>query len=165
MYFAYFSFYLLIIGFTLYIYFLNKKYFYKAVFILSTSLYIFYLIFSLIPSAGPQFYFSSPENILPDAFIFDKIIHLIQRVTEQPTGAFPSSHVGISIIILMLSKKNAPQFFKLILPITIALIFSTIYIKAHYVLDVIGGIIIAPIILYLSDFLYQLSCWNTNRIH
>ncbi len=76
MYLGYFSFYLLIIGFALYIYFLNKEYFNKALFILCSSLYIFYLIFSFIPSAGPQFYFTSPESILPDAYIFDKIIPL-----------------------------------------------------------------------------------------
>ena len=45
MYFGYFSFYLLILGFTFYVYFKQKEYFYKAVFLLSSSLYIFYFSF------------------------------------------------------------------------------------------------------------------------
>lgn len=160
MYFAYFSFYVLILGFTIYIFIKRKTYFNQVNFQLIVSAYIFYLIFCFIPSAGPQFYFTYPENELPEAFLFDKIMHFIQRVAEQPTGAFPSSHVGISIIILMLSKKYAPQFYRFSWPVVVILIISTVYIKAHYAVDIIGGVIIAPFILYLSNFLYQLPTWK-----
>lgn len=156
MYFGYFSFYLLILGFVLYFFFKRKEFFLEAIFKLSTSLYIFYLIFSIFPSAGPQFYFSAPQNLLPDAYIFDEIMHFIQKTAEQPTGAFPSSHVGISLIFLILSRKKAPLFYKMALPFVLFLILSTVYIKAHYAIDVLGGLLIAPFVLYLSDFLYQL---------
>ena len=42
----------------------------------------------------------------------------------------------------------------------VILILSTVYIKAHYAVDVIGGLIIAPFILYLSEFLYGISWWE-----
>lgn len=164
MYFAYFSFYLLLFAFILYVYFKKKDFFMEAAFKLSASLYIFYFIFCLLPSAGPQFYFISPDNILPDAFVFDKVMHFIQKTAEEPTGAFPSSHVGISIIILVLSRKKIPMFFNIAWPITVILIFSTVYIKAHYAIDIIGGLLIAPFILYLSDFLYHIPLGiNKNR--
>ncbi len=83
-------------------------------------------------------------------------MHFIQRMAEQPTGAFPSSHVGISVIILMLSKRIAPLFFKITWPLVVLLILSTVYIKAHYAIDTIGGLILAPFVLYFSDFLYHL---------
>lgn len=166
MYIAYFSFYLLILFFSLYVYFKKKDYFIEAVFKLSASLYIFYFIFCLFPSAGPQFYFASPNNILPDAFIFDKVMHFIQKMAEEPTGAFPSSHVGISVIILLMSRKRIPHFFNIALPFVILLIFSTIYIKAHYTIDAIAGLLIAPFILYLSDFLYHIPFGiNKNQIN
>jgi membrane-associated phospholipid phosphatase len=160
MYFGYFSYYLLIIGFILFIFFRNRNYFSEAVFKLSASFFIFYLIFSLIPSAGPQFYFSYPENVLPDAYIFHHVMHFIQQTAEQPTGAFPSSHVGISLIILILAKKNSPQFFSFSWPFVVILILSTVYIKAHYAIDIIGGIIIVPFILYLSHLLFHLPVWK-----
>ena len=160
MYFAYFFFYVLILSFTLYMFFKRRNYFNKVTFQLIFSAYMFYLIFCFIPSAGPQFYFTYPENLLPEAFFFDHIMHFIQRVAEQPTGAFPSSHVGISFIILILSKKIAPEFYSKVWPLTLILIVSTVYIKAHYAIDIIAGLIIAPFILYLSDFLYQLPAWK-----
>jgi membrane-associated phospholipid phosphatase len=163
MYFGYFSFYLFILGFTLYIFIRKKDHFNKTIFQFSASIYIFYFIFCLIPSAGPQFYFSSPENILPDAYVFDKVMHFIQKTAEQPTGAFPSSHVGISMVILILSKRIAPEFLKIAWPFVVLIILSTVYIKAHYAIDTLGGIFIAPSILYLSNKLYILTGWNDSE--
>jgi membrane-associated phospholipid phosphatase len=160
MYFGYFSFYLLLLSFTLYLFIKRRAYFYPAIFKLTASLYLFYLIFCFIPSAGPQFYFPFPENELPDGFLFNQVMHFIQNVAEQPTGAFPSSHVGISIIILILSKKIAPYYFKIAWPFVLILILSTVYIKAHYAIDIIGGLVIAPFILYLSNVLYKLPVWK-----
>lgn len=160
MYFGYFSFYLLIIGFVLISYFKLKDESEVLIYKLAASMFLFYLIFGFFPSAGPQFYFSAPEKNLPVAFIFDKVMHFIQTNAEQPTAAFPSSHVGISIIILLLLRKRSPQFFKIAIPFVFILILSTVYIKAHYAIDVIGGIIIAPIILYLASILYQLPILN-----
>jgi len=163
MYFSYFSFYLLIFSYVLVIYFQRREYFMEGLFNLSASLYIFYLIFCILPSAGPQFYFNAPENILPDAYLFGPLMHFIQDMAEQATGAFPSSHVGISVIILMLSKKSAPLFFKITLPLVILLILSTVYIKAHYAIDILGGLLIAPIVLYLSKFLYHFSYFKSHK--
>ena len=157
MYFGYFSFYVLILGFTLYVFFKKKKLFNETVFLLSGSLYLFYFIFGLLPSEGPQFYFSAPDNILPNAYFFDKIIHFIQETAEQPTGAFPSSHVGVSVIIMIIARQRAPIFFKIAFPFVVILILSTVYIKAHYLIDVIGAIIVAPFFLYLSNILFNFT--------
>lgn len=156
MYFAYFSFYLLILIFTLYVFLKKRDDFKQITFQMSASLYLFYFIFCFFPSAGPQFYFSPPENKLPDAFFFHHIMHFIQQMAEKPTGAFPSSHVGVSVIILMLSKKYAPRFLRITWPLVVLLILSTVYIKAHYLVDVIGGIVLAPFLLYLSNRLFHL---------
>ena len=154
MYIGYFSLYIIIIYFIFAVFFKLKKDADELYFKLAATMLLYYLFFSFFPSKGPQFYFSSPENNLPTAFIFDKIMHLIQKA-EQPTGAFPSSHVGISIVILVLLRKKVPNFFKIALPFVILLTLSTVYIKAHYAIDVAGGVISAVILLYLTSFLYK----------
>lgn len=160
MYFGYFSFYLLIISFVIIAYYKLKEASIELIFKFSAAMLLFYLFFGIIPAAGPQFYFPSPEKDLPVAFVFDKIMHFIQANAEQPTAAFPSSHVGLSIIILLLLRKRVPLFFKIFIPFVIILILSTVYIKAHYAIDVIGGIIIAPIVLYLASVLYKIPFFN-----
>jgi len=157
MFIGYFSFYLLIIGFIIALYVKKDARFTENIFKFTASFFIFYLFFGIFPSEGPQFYFESPDKELPVAYLFDTIMHFIQVHAEQPTAAFPSSHVGLSIIILMLSKKSIPMFYRISLPFVVLLILSTVYIKAHYAVDVIGGIIIAPIIVYLATLLFNLN--------
>ncbi|MFB6343171.1 phosphatase PAP2 family protein [Saccharicrinis sp. FJH62] len=156
MYFGYFSFYILLAGFAIYVFVKKRDSFKRLMFELTFSMYVFYLLFSIIPSEGPQFYFSYPENVVPGGYLFASAVHFIQKMAEQPTGAFPSSHVGISVIILILSRKYIPHFFHVIWPVVIILIFSTVYIKAHYAVDVIGGLILAPLILILSNLIYRI---------
>lgn len=163
MYFGYFTFYLLILFFTINMLLKKKEFFNETIFKLTASLYIFYTIFCFIPSAGPQFYFPFPDNQVPNGFLFHKVMLFIQDTAEHPTGAFPSSHVGVSIIILILSWKYNRVFFKWAWPFVILLILSTVYIKAHYAIDAIAGLLIAPFILYLSDFLYHISIWNQHK--
>lgn len=165
MYFGYFSFYLLILGFVVYVFVKLPKERSELLFKLAAAMLLFYLFFGLLPSAGPQFYFSSPEKDLPTAYIFDKVMHFIQENAEQPTAAFPSSHVGISLIIMSLLRKRANVFFNIALPFVIILIFSTVYIKAHYVVDVIGGFLFAPVILYISTALYCMPLYNKISQH
>lgn len=156
MYFGYFSFYFIILGFIFIMYLKRKSLFIENTYKLAFSLLFFYFIFALFPSAGPQFYFDATERAVPtNGYIFQQIMHAIQDGAEQPTGAFPSSHVGVTIVILLLAKKTLPLFFKICVPLTILLILSTVYIKAHYAVDAIFGLLIAPIILYLADFMYH----------
>lgn len=155
MYFGYFSFYFIIIGFIFAMCFKSKYLFLETTFKVTFSLLFFYFIFAFFPSAGPQFYFDSPASVVPtNGYWFQDIMHAIQAGAEQPTGAFPSSHVGVTVAILLLAKNRVPLFYKICLPLTFILILSTVYIKAHYAVDAIFGILIAPLILYLADFMY-----------
>lgn len=156
MYIGYFSFYFLIGFFVIYLYNKKKDIFLEVSFKLAASMLMYYFIFGFLSSAGPQFYFSTPDSIAPDAFIFDKVIQFIIKNGDLPTGAFPSSHVGISVVILLLSKKYASTYFKFAWPFVVILIPSIVYIKAHYALDAIGGILTAPIILYIASRLYRI---------
>ena len=166
MYFGYFSFYFIILGFVFITYIKRKEFFLESTFKVAFSLLFFYFIFALFPSAGPQFYFDVAERAVPNnGFIFQDMIHAIQAGAEQPTGAFPSSHVGVTIVILLLSKKIMPLFYKICVPITILLILSTVYIKAHYAVDAIAGFLIAPFVLYLSDFMYYYQSKNDKRVY
>ncbi|MDG1039654.1 MAG: phosphatase PAP2 family protein [Polaribacter sp.] len=156
MYFGYFSLFLIIISFVLLMYFKRKKIFSKNIFILSFSFFFFYFLFAIFPSAGPQFFFNEIDSKVPvNGYIFKNIMHIIQASAEQPTGAFPSSHVGISVTILILARKHLTYFFKICLPLVILLILSTVYIKAHYAVDAIFGLFITPIIVYLATIIYN----------
>ena len=155
MHFGYFSYYLMIVGIPLLFYIKSSKEFEKSMFIILTSFCLYYLVFIVFPSIGPQFYFTIDQLSVPDGYIFDKIMHIIVELVETETGAFPSSHVGIVIIFLILIWKHFRNYFKVLILLSIFLILSTVYIKAHYAIDILAGIISGILFFLLSNWIFN----------
>jgi len=156
--FGYFSYFFIILIPLFISYFMKKKFSHEATFIALFSLLSFYLLFIIFPTAGPQFHYPDltfMQNHIPDAYIFRYLVKQIQDFGETTTGAFPSSHVGVTLTMLYVTFKFSRRMFFVILPISILLFFSTVYIRAHYFVDVIGGIIFGVMFIMLANRLYQ----------
>lgn len=154
MHFGYFSFYFMSFGIPLLFYFKARIEFDKTIFILILSFFLYFFIFIIFPSIGPQFYFSAEKITVPDGYFFKYLMDIIIANFETQTGAFPSSHVGISLILLILTRKKFKSIFYVLLPLVTILILSTVYLKAHYAIDILGGMI--------SGILFY---WILNKIH
>lgn len=151
--FGYFSYYILTFGVSFTFFILRSAQVEKVIFIIITSFFIYYLVFLIFPVVGPQYYFRSPLSDAADSGIFSRAVKLVQYYGEYPTGAFPSSHVGMVVIFLYLSFKNISWLFWIIMPLFALILMATVYIKAHYAIDVIAGLLSAPIVYYLANLL------------
>jgi membrane-associated phospholipid phosphatase len=156
MYFGYFAYYLIFAGMFTYLFYVRSSVAERAMFYVLCSFFIFYIIFVFVPVAGPQFYYPHPEGRTPDGYIFGSLMHLLQSMGEKPTGAFPSSHVGMTFIAMMLLYRHGRKYFYITLPVAIVLVASTVYIKAHYLVDVVAAFIVAPLIFILSRWIFGL---------
>lgn len=176
---GYFAYYPLIIGTSAYLYFKDRRYFEYFFFIVLFSFFCYYTLYILFPTAGPQFYFQAigldqaQAGIFPHVgYYFDKHQELLtpasnsgffsqmvqntQQVGERPTAAFPSSHVGISTLIFILILKNRRYiFFSMLFPIYLALVAATVYIQAHYVIDVLAGLVTSVMFYFLGSIVYK----------
>ncbi|MFA5072865.1 MAG: phosphatase PAP2 family protein [Nitrospirota bacterium] len=155
MHFSYFTYYFLPFFLCVYIYKTSPQHFQFALFSIMLSFYLFYIIFIIIPVAGPQFYLPAPYNELPDAYFFRNIMVLVQQTAEGPTAAFPCSHVGIAFLVWWLALKFAPKLMKWFFIFGILIAFSTVYIKAHYVIDVIAGLLVVPLLYWITVHAYS----------
>jgi len=155
LYMGYFSYYLLTFGVSLMFFIFKPVMAEKVIFIVITSLFIHYLVFIVFPVVGPQYYFSVPFSEVVDSGFFSRAVKLVQYYGEHPTAAFPSSHVALVVIFLYISYYNIRWLFWLIVPLFILILLATVYIKAHYAVDVFAGLLSAPIVYYLSVILYR----------
>ena len=146
------------------------------------SFFLFYVIYIFLPVAGPQYYFqavgidaiqaghfpslgtyfSSHTEMLPAPGyaegLFYNLVHAAQA-GERPTAAFPSSHIGISTIVLLLARRHAPRLLPVLIPLWALLCCATVYIQAHYLVDAIAGLLAAPLILWLAKRLLPVGEW------
>ena len=81
--------------------------------------------------------------------------HLVEsahQAGERPTAAFPSSHVGITTILMILAGRTRSRWlFFCLLPLFLLMCFATVYIQAHYAIDVFAGLV--------SGILFFLLFW------
>jgi len=163
----------------MYFYLKNNNTFEPFFFTVLFSFFCYYLIYILFPTAGPQYYYQAigldqvQSGIFPNiGLYFDKhqslftmsnnsgffsqLVQSTQQVGERPTAAFPSSHVGISTTIILLIIKNRQYFLLAFLfPLYVALVTSTVYIQAHYVIDVFAGFTTAFLFVFLGSLAYK----------
>jgi len=156
MFMGYFSYYLMVFGVPLMMYIYNKGKVEWTVFVVIGSFLLYYLIFIILPVAGPQFYFEDVNSKIPDSLFFGKAVAFVQMVGEGHTGAFPSSHVGVALIFLYITFRFLRSLFYFLLPLVAILILATIYIKAHYFVDILAGILTFPVFLWITNRIYKI---------
>ncbi|MGE5356795.1 MAG: phosphatase PAP2 family protein [Deltaproteobacteria bacterium] len=154
MYYGYFSYYFINMLAILLYFFKKKASVHKTVFIVIFSFIIYYIVFIIFPSYGPQFYLPYELRSVPNGFLLQQEIRYLLSNAEVRTGAFPSSHVGLALIFMILIFKISKKVFWVILPVSLILMASTVYIKAHYFIDVIAGLISGFMFYYISYYLY-----------
>ncbi|HRN34934.1 MAG TPA: phosphatase PAP2 family protein [Saprospiraceae bacterium] len=165
MFLGYFSYYLTPLAILILIFFKKIELMEQFGFVLITSFLLYYLVFIFIPAIGPQFYFSYPDNFVEAKGLFGHLVKLIQENGEAPTAAFPSSHVGVALICMIWLWRNAKKYVYYFLPNVFLLILATVYIKAHYLVDVLAGAITAPLVFLLVVKLYdQLKYRSTGSL-
>ena len=138
----------------------------RVIFVIIAAFFIHYVVFDLLPVSGPQFYYyvvgedqiaqgvfpnihdffytSWDGNAMPipgDKGLFQSFVQMAHETGERPTAAFPSSHVGITTVLLLLAWHSRSKWlFYCLLPLGILMFFATFYIKAHYAIDAIAGL-------------------------
>ena len=170
---GYFMYYPMIALVTFYYFFCRYYEAERAAFVMLTSFFIYYLIYIYVPVAGPTFYFDAvgiseiTKGIFPalgDYFnthtnclptpgytdgIFYQLVEDAKNAGERPTAAFPSSHVGVSTICMLLVwHAGNRKMLYVMLPFYIFLCLATVYIQAHYLIDAIAGLISAVVIYF-----------------
>ena len=80
---------------------------------------------------------------------------MAQGAGERPSAAFPSSHIGVTTILVMLAYRAKKWLFAVMFPVYVLLCCATVYIKAHYLVDAIAGLVTGVLVYYLTTWLYK----------
>lgn len=175
---GYASYYPMIAVVILYYFFRRYDEFLHASFVVMASFFLFYVIFVFLPVVGPTFYYQAVgldtimQGVFPnvgnyfnhhteclpspgytDGFFY----HLVENAKaagERPTAAFPSSHVGISTILMFLAwHARDRRLLFILLPFYVLLCFSTVYIQAHYAIDALAGLVTGAVFYFVLMYL------------
>ena len=165
-----------------YLYYFFKRYkeFQMTAFVMLGAFFVYYVVFVLLPVTGPQFYYLAVGSEKIAAGIFPNIgdwflthsermaapgwtdgfwyhmLDLTHDAGERPTAAFPSSHVGVTTVVMLLALRTRSKgLIFTILPFYILMCLSTVYIYAHYAIDAIAGMVTGILLYYLLITLWH----------
>ena len=169
---SYFSYYVMIVGVGVALYFRNRRQFFHYVSLVSFVFYCCYLTYIFLPVIGARVFFQEcggaalPDYVRPEGWPvayppqvtlgpFYKIMLLIYDRFEAMGAAFPSSHVAVALCTLTFSWRYLPR---LRAPHAVAvtlLSVSTVYCRYHYAVDVLAGAAAGALLVAAGERLYR----------
>lgn len=142
----------------------KKNGFELSLFLIILCFYLSYIGYILVPAVGPRFTLDHLQTVkIEGNYVTDFIRNTLDSIEGVKRDAFPSGHTAVALVVLYLSYRFEKVLFLVFLPTITALIFSTVYCRYHYVVDVIAGIILAIITVYFGEKLYKR--WEKRTYH
>ena len=103
--------------------------------------YLSYVGYMLFPALGPRYTMLHLQSVeLKGLYLFEKTSEILNAIEGIKRDAFPSGHTAVTLVVLHLAYKFEKRLFYIYTPIAALLIFSTVYCRYHYFVDVVGGV-------------------------
>ncbi len=128
-----------------------------------------YIGYFLVPAIGPRFTlhdFAATNTELPGLFLTNYLREIVNAGESIAKGipnpaevvqrdVFPSGHTQMTLIVMYLSIKMKTKSRYFFAVNGTLLIFSTVYLRYHYAVDVLGGILFMIITIWSGKYLYN----------
>jgi membrane-associated phospholipid phosphatase len=102
--------------------------------------YLSYIGYYITPVIGPRFTLNHLQSLpLTGIFSFDFIRNMIAQAEGIMRDCCPSGHAMISLLTVLLAWRYTRAFFPIAVIWAFLIIFSTVYLRYHYVTDLIVG--------------------------
>ncbi len=140
-----------------------------SVFCVVYGFFLSYIGYFLLPAVGPRFTlhnFLTTEQELPGLFITNFLREITNMGESIPTGTlnpaelvqrdvFPSGHTQMTLIVMYLSYKLNVKSKYFLIPDGLLLIFSTVYLRYHYFVDLVGGLIFMIFTMWSAKYIFN----------
>ena len=128
----------------------------EFVFTVVACFYLTYAGYLVFPTVGPRVPLEAEATVLGGGMISQGIrafLHFAERTT---TDAFPSGHTAVALVCLFLGWCMLPSVRVPLVLVVAGIIFTTVYLHYHYVVDVVAGVVLGVVTPYLARALRQL---------
>ena len=122
-------------------------------FLISMGYLVSYIFYFLVPARGPRFLMAQLHHSqLQGLWASDWFRGLLDNLEGIHYDCFPSGHTEQTLLAWWMSKRLPRWFFVGFTVFTVSQIFSTVYLRYHYVVDLVAGALLAAVVaLTVSD--------------
>ena len=132
----------------------------------SLSLYMTYIGYLLVPTVGPKYFIPDAYSAdLEGIFLYQRVEPFWELMRSTTTDCFPSHHTAMGVISLYYlgrakdHSKPTLWVYRLYVLLVASLIFSTVYLRYHWISDIAAGLMVAQISVLIANRLN--GFWKT----
>ena len=135
---------------------LGPEGFERVAFRILLGFYLSFLGYFLWPAEGPRVPEALAQAQLGGGAVSQAVRAFLAGAESTTLDAFPSGHTALSVLPALLATRSFPRLAPLLWIWALAIVFATVYIGVHYVVDVAAGLLLAGLALVLAG---PLSRW------
>ena len=150
-YLAYFSFYLLPVGVAVAARLRRGgEALERVVFPVVLCFHLSFLGYFLWPASGPRVVPALEDAILGGGAAARAVRAFLRAAEATTLDAFPSGHTAVSLVAARQGARIFPRARAALWGWAAAIVFATVYVSAHYVVDVLAGVALAALVVVLA---------------
>ncbi|MCF7825754.1 MAG: phosphatase PAP2 family protein [Candidatus Marinimicrobia bacterium] len=117
------------------------------------SYFIGFVSYIIFPASSPYLVISKlyHTDIWKDTSIISGLTRsIVDMAPHRVRDAFPSMHNAIVLLTMIMAWRYHRTFFWIQLPLAISLPLATVYLRYHYVVDIMGALPVVAVALFIS---------------
>ncbi|MEO8878091.1 MAG: phosphatase PAP2 family protein [Polyangiaceae bacterium] len=122
-------------------------------FAMTFALAVGYVLYTFVPAQGPVFTQTHTTSL--DFYYMGGVKEQLMDRRRVPRDCFPSLHTCISLIFLWYAFKHIRWLGWVLAPIVISIPFACVYLRYHYVIDVLAGMVLFGLTVALEQRIFS----------
>ena len=125
--------------------------------------YLGYFLYVAFPAAPPRLVlvYEFTRDLRGYSRLFSSLnAQAFALLPVDSRAAFPSLHAAVSLVAMVYAWRYVRPWFWVLLPFSLGLWVSTVYLRHHYVVDLLAGWALAPVAVWLAP---RVDGWWTRR--
>ena len=153
----------------------RRTLFTRYVIAITITSYVSLMIFAIYPTAPPWFSnvalnlaSASSNSVHAAPPILSQIASLSNLIEADKFAAFPSLHAAYVTLFAAYMVKFRKKLIVLMIPLEFGVLFATLYLGQHYLIDLVAGVSLALTSVYLADIItgkYKISFFSKRDLN
>jgi len=123
---------------------------------ISLGFYLSYIGNLIFPVQGPYYTLDALHTVpVEGSWLGNFLRSFLFSLEPYKWDCFPSGHTAVTLIVIVYCYRFARRLFWVMLPVTVGLIISTVFLQHHYVVDIIAGVTVAGVVVFATDLIQR----------
>jgi len=125
-------------------------------FLIALGFLVSYAGYMAVPARGPRFLLTHLQHVpLQGLWLFHGMQSVLDRLESAHYDCFPSGHTELTILAWWGSRMLSKRWFGVYFAYTPCIIFATVYLRYHYTVDLLAGVVTAALLILAAPVLYR----------